>query len=262
MSNLSRSRKLVGVGLLFSAGSLFVMLVVASVGCGGNGLPENGVARVGSVVITKTQLDAGVKEIQSENTGQVPTPEQAAAFQTFQSQVLDYMVTLEVVTQEASALKVAVTDAEVQAQIDALKAQFGGDETLFQQAMTQQGLTLDAMTANLRSRLLLQKAFTAVTQGVTVPDSALQAYYDQNKANFTVGETRRIRHILITPQTASAAGNQGTTTAIQPTQAEWDAALALAQKLRQASCPRRRLCELGQAVLRRPRHQSPGGRPG
>ena len=68
----------------------------------GRRLPSDGVAKVGGTVITQAQLDARVKEIQAQYGDQVPTKEKdAKAFATFQNQVLEYMVTLEVVKQKA-----------------------------------------------------------------------------------------------------------------------------------------------------------------
>jgi foldase protein PrsA len=218
---------------------LFVVLAAVFVGCGGGGLPSDGVGQVGSVVITQAQLDARVKEIQVQYGSQAPTKEKdAKAFATFQNQVLDYLVTLEVAKQKAPGFKVTVTDKDIQTQIDQIKTQFGGDETKFQAALKQQNLTLDSLKKNLGEQLLVQKVIAAVTKSVTVPDAALQTYYDQNKASLKVAEARTIRHILFAPKaagstTATAAAPGVTTTTTQVSTAAWDAALALAQKVRQ-----------------------------
>lgn len=234
------SKKFVGAAVLI------VVLGAVLLGCGGGALPSNGVGKVGSVVITQAQLDEQVKQTQAAYAGQVPTKESdPAGFKTFEAQVVDYLVTLEVVKQKAPGLKVTVTAKDIQAQIDQIKAQFGGDETKFQAAMKAQNLTLDVLKKKLGDQLLTQKVMDAVTKNVTVPDSALQTYYNQNTASFKVEETRTIRHILLAPKapgsttTTTTAGATtttapgATTTTTQPTQAEWDAALALAQKVRQ-----------------------------
>jgi foldase protein PrsA len=225
------------------AAVLFVVLAAMLMGCGGGGLPSDGVGKVGSVVITRAQLDERVKQLQASYAGQVPTKESdPAAFKTFEAQVVDYLVTLQMVKQKAPGLKVTVTDEEIQTQIDQIKTQYGGDETKFQDALKKQNLTLDSLKKSLGDELLIQKVADAVTKNTSdasVPDAALQAYYDQNKASFKVAEARTIRHILFGPKTAgsttttTAAAPGATTTTTQPTQAELDAALTLAQKVRQ-----------------------------
>jgi foldase protein PrsA len=140
------------------------------------------------------------------------------------------------VQQKAAELKVSVTDYEIQTQIDQIKAQFNGDQTKFNDALKAQNLTMDSLAKNLREQTLVTKVIDAVTKNATVTDQQLQDYYNANKANYSVAETRTIRHILIAPKAAAASGTTTTTAAggtTTFTQAEWDAALATAQKVRQ-----------------------------
>lgn len=200
------------------------MVLLALVGCGG-GLPSNGVAKVNDVVITQDQLNARVKEISSQLQGRVPTKEQdPKAFADFERQVVEYMVTLDVIKNQAANLKVNVTAQDVQKQIDQIKQMFGGDEKKFQDALKQQNLTLPALQQNLKEQEQIKQAIAAVTKTVAISDADLQKYYDTHKSEFQVGETRKVSHILIAPKAAKAGA---------PTQAETDAAKAKAEKLRQ-----------------------------
>jgi foldase protein PrsA len=221
---------------LTAAAVLLVVLVALVVGCGGSKLPSDGVAKVGGTVITQAQLDARVKEIQAQYGDQAPTKEKdAKAFATFQTQVLEYLVTLEVVKQKAGELKVAITDYDVQTQVDQIKAMFNGDETKFNDALKQQNLTLDSLKKNLGEQALVTKVIEAVTKDAKVTDQQLQDSYNKNKSKYMVAETRKIRHILFTPVAAGASGSTTTTVAgaaATYTQAEWDAALARAEKVR------------------------------
>jgi foldase protein PrsA len=221
---------------LTAAGVLLVVLVAVLVGCGGGKLPSDGVAKVGGTVITQAQLDARVKEIQAQYGTQAPTKAgDPAAFAVFQNQVLEYLVTLEVVQQKAAELKVTVTAYDIQTQIDTIKAQFNGDQAAFDSALKAQNLTMDSLTKNLQEQTLVTKVIDAVTKNATVTDQQLQDYYNANKSTYMVAETRKIRHILIAPKSADASASTTTTVAgatATYTQAEWDAALATAQKVR------------------------------
>lgn len=210
------------VGVLLAVLALSIVLV----GCGGS-LPDNGVAKVKDSVITQDQLNTRVKEIQAQLQGRVPTKEQdPKAFADFEKQVLDYMVTLDVIKQNQTALKVQVSDADVQKQIDEIKKMFQGDQAQFDAALKQQNVTLAQLKVNLREQELIKRAIDAVTKNAKVSDAELQKYYDSHKSEFNVGETRKVRHILLAP-------TKETSTTATATQAQWDAVKAKAVNLEQ-----------------------------
>jgi parvulin-like peptidyl-prolyl isomerase len=242
---------------------LVVVLLAGTVGlvagCGGN-LPKDAVAKVGSVIITQKAFDQRVAEFEKQYAGQIPDKATAPEdYKLFQQDVLEYMITFEMASQAAKDMKVAVTDADVQTEIDKiLKDTFAGDQTKFDEALATQGITLDQLKISYKESMLLQKVYDEVTKSVTtVPDSDIQAYYDAHKTDYFVAETRIARHILLTPAagrvdgttttsaatttTTAATGSSGTTpatsasttTTAEPTQVDWDSALAGAKAVEQ-----------------------------
>jgi parvulin-like peptidyl-prolyl isomerase len=207
---------------------LLMALLGLLLGCGGGGgakLPSDAMAQVGTVTITQSQYDKKLAELEKQLGSQVPNKQtQAAEYKIFQQQVLDYMVTLEIAKQKQASLKVSVTDAQIQAQIDQIKAMFGGDEAQFAAALKQQNLTLEELKVNLQEQMLVQGLITAVTVDATVPAAAAQAYYDAHKEEFKVPEARLTRHILFAPKTTDASTT--------PTDAQWAEAKARADKIR------------------------------
>jgi foldase protein PrsA len=223
-----------------SALALMLVLAMAVAGCG-TGASKTAMAQVGQTVITEDQFSKKLAEFEAEYAGQVPDQEaDPAGYLDFQRSVLAYMVGLEVVQQKAAALNLAtVTDYDVQNQIDQIRKQsFSGDQTQFDAALKQQNMTLAQLQQSVKEQLLIQRAFSAVTRDVTtVPEADVQAYYNAHKADFYQQETRTARHILIAPLSASSsttdASTAGTTTTTSaPTQADWDAAKAKAEKIR------------------------------
>ena len=269
-------------------------------GCGGN-LPKDAVAKVGSIIITQQAFDERIADFEAQYAGQIPDKEtDAAQYKVFQQDVLEYMITYELASQASTGMKITVTDADVQTELDKVKTStFGGDQAQFDAALKQQGITLDQLKRSYRESMLLQKVYEEVTKSVTtVPDTDIQAYYDAHKTNYFVAETRTARHILLTPvsgrtdattsttttssttsttddsttgssdgsattsDTATATASSSTTTTSLPTQADWDSALAAAKLVRAAARGRCRLDHRSQDVLRRPRLQRDRGRPG
>ena len=212
-------------------------------GCGGSELPDNAVAQVGDVYVTQEQLDARVADFEAQYAGSIPDeatdPE---GYKEFTKDVLDYLITYEVVTQNAEELAIAVTDEEVQTEIDSILEQsFGGDQAQFDEALKAQNMTVEQLKVNYKESMLLQKAYEEVTKDITtVPDADIAAYYEENKADYFVDETRTARHILISPSaeedsstTSTTAAGDTTTTTAAPTEADWEDALSEAEKVRQ-----------------------------
>ena len=240
-------------------------------GCGG-GLSNDAVAKVGSKVFTQQDLDQRVAGFEAQYPGQIPDKtSDPDNYKLFQQDVVEFMITFELATQYASANGITVTDEDVQKQIDTIKEQsFGGDQAKFDEGLKQQGFTLDQLKASIKENTLLQKVYEDVTKDVTtVPDSEIQKYYDAHKSSYFVEETRTARHILIAPDagrvdgttsttstssttsttvgsTDSSTGSSdsssttastptassSTTTTPAPTEADWNAALATANKVR------------------------------
>ena len=172
---------------LVAAGAALAFAVLLLTGCGGD-LPSGTVAKVGDATITQEQFDAKMKEIVAQLKEQAPDKaKDPAGYKLLEQKVLDYMVTLKIAEAKAPSLKVTVTDKDVQDQIDQAMAMFGGDQAKFDAALKQENITLDQLKASYRERTLLTKVAEAVTADVTIPDTEIQKYYDDNKAEFKVG---------------------------------------------------------------------------
>jgi parvulin-like peptidyl-prolyl isomerase len=258
------------VGKRLVAALLVVLLagtVGTLVGCGGD-LSGNAVAKVGKETITKKDLDAKVADFQAQYPGQFPDetsdPQQ---FKQFQQSVLEYLITVQLGTQQAASLGVTVTDEELQKEMDTILAEsFSGDQAAFDKALADQGMTMDQFKATYKESMVMEKVYTEVTKGVTtIPDTEIAAYYEKNKADYFVDETRKARHILIAPIASRSGGTTSTTTTSSttsttlgssdsssttgtasstttapasttttaaPTDADWNTALEIAKKVR------------------------------
>jgi foldase protein PrsA len=226
----------------FLAGALMLITFAAVLplvaGCGsGDTLPAKDVARVGLVEITRDQFNTDLLIYKGVMAGRVPDEKSnPSAYQQFESSVLNHLVTYEMVKAKATSLNVSVTDKEVLDQIALIKANsFGGDQTKFDAALKQSGLTVEQLQIYYRELMLIQKAYVVVTQGETAPsDAEVSAYYDAHKSSYFQQETRTVRHILIIPATSGSSGaaSGSSTTTVAPDDAQWAAALATAQKVR------------------------------
>ncbi|SFS35403.1 peptidylprolyl isomerase [Paenibacillus sp. 453mf] len=106
---------------------------------------------------------------------------------------LENMITMELVDQAAAEANVTVTDEDVNAELETLKTQYGGEEA-FDMALAQSGMTLDALKKNMDLQVKMRKILEPQTD---VTDEEISTYYEENKASFATPEQVRASHILV-----------------------------------------------------------------
>jgi foldase protein PrsA len=204
---------------------LFLLPILFSAGCEGD-LPQGAIAQVGQVSVSQDAFDQ--LKAAYEAAGRAPDKDkQPDEYKSFEQALAEYLVTLEILRQEASNLKVTVSEADVRNEVEKLRQMFLGEEE-FQKSLEAQGLTLEQLGRSLRETLLFDEMKAVVTGDVTVGEDEAAAYYEAHKAEYVEQESREVRHILISPFPTAADGSPAATAG----QDEWDAAEAVAEKVR------------------------------
>ncbi|WP_454192374.1 foldase protein PrsA [Paenibacillus sp. Marseille-Q7038] len=106
---------------------------------------------------------------------------------------LDNMITMELIDQAAAEANVSITEEDVNAEIEALKTQFGGEEAL-NAALAQSGMTLDNLKENTEIQVKIRKILEPQTK---VTDEDISTYYEENKDSFATPEQVKASHILV-----------------------------------------------------------------
>lgn len=138
---------------------------------------KTAVATVNGTDITKAQLYDKLIEAGGEAT-------------------LKNLITTTLVDQEAKNANVTVTDEDLNAEIEDLKTQLGGEEALTA-ALSQSNMTLDDLKKQMPMQVKIRKL---IEPKVTVTEKDISAYYDENKASFNQEEEVRASHILVATQ--------------------------------------------------------------
>jgi parvulin-like peptidyl-prolyl isomerase len=163
-------------------------------------VPADAVALVAGQPVPKTAFDQLVSQAQATYKAEereFPKPG-TADYEAIKNQAVQFLVQRAQFEQEAKALGITITDADVDKRLDELKEQFfGGDDKQYQDALKEQGLTEEQVKADVRAQVVSEKLFETVTKDVNVTDADIQKYYDENKAQYEVQETRDVRHILV-----------------------------------------------------------------
>ncbi len=186
--------------LLLAAAALAAVTLVAA-GCGDTDeVPADAVAVVDGTPITKASLEELLARAKKSYTAQQRDFPKAgtAEYQTLQNQAVAYLVQREEYANEADDLGIKVSDEEITKKVDEVKKQyFKNDQKQFEAGLKQQGYTVEALRQDLVSQLISQKIYESLTKSVKVSDADLQKYYDENKTQYSVAESRAVRHILV-----------------------------------------------------------------
>jgi foldase protein PrsA len=188
--------------------SLLLLALVAALAlaaCGGGSssstdVPEGAIAVVGDKTITKAQFDQLMEaqkkaaEAKKQTFPAVGTPE----YEAVKATVVKGLVEEREWELEGESMGIKVTDEEIATQLKQLKDQyFQGDEQKYQAELVKQGLTDQQVRDELRTRVLSNKIFAAVTKNVNVTETDIANYYKQNSTQYQQPESREVRHILV-----------------------------------------------------------------
>lgn len=153
------------------------------------------VARVNGQEIKKAELMDGAQVIQmrAAQAGQRIDPTA-----DLYRRVLDQLIAIDLLQQDAKTQGVTVSDAEVQQAVAMRKRGFPSEE-IYKKALAQEGITEEHFRQQTRDGITLQKYIaTKLAPKVTVPDQAARDFYEKHKAEMQVPERLHVRHILIT----------------------------------------------------------------
>jgi peptidyl-prolyl cis-trans isomerase SurA len=146
----------------------------------------------------------------------VPSEEEALSAKL---RLLAELVDQDILIARARALKVEVPDADLEKAFSERKSNM--TEEAFQKEISQRGLTADEMRQDLRRELTVQKLLEQeVASKITIGDDAVRAFFEKNRAQFNVAETRhRIAQIVVTPVRDPRVRNRANSDAATPAEA-------------------------------------------
>ena len=111
----------------------------------------------------------------------------------FEQSYLSQLIRRAVLTPEAEDLGIEVTDDELQARLDAIKAEFP-TENAFEEALREQGLTVKQLEFLVHDQILEEELREEITADLAPTEEEIRTYYDENRQQFTETEAQ---HILV-----------------------------------------------------------------
>jgi foldase protein PrsA len=183
--------------------AIFVLaaLALATVGCS---LFTKKAATVNGSVIPMSDVTKQMDRI----TKQHKTAEQEKAFKAqktqIQKQILDLLIDEELYRQEADTMKITVTDAQVETEVNRTIKRFPSQKE-FDTALKDAGMTMDDLRAFTKTRMITEKVNAKVVGTIKVTDAEAKDYYDKNPAQFKDPEKIKVSHILLKTEAEAVA---------------------------------------------------------
>jgi peptidyl-prolyl cis-trans isomerase C len=159
-------------------------------------------ATVDTDKVERWEIEAALKGLEARAGTALPAEKRDEVIRG----LVDQLVAFHAMSQEARERKLGATDAEVEGRLAQIKGGFP-NEAEFLKAMAEQGVTLPQLQRQTRMGLEINKLIeTEIAAKVTVADSEVDAFYQQNLQRFAEGESVHASHILVTaPASAEAA---------------------------------------------------------
>ena len=164
------------------------------------------VAKVNGQEIKKDDLLKGGQVVQMRlaQMGRQIVPTKA-----FYNQVLNELITIRLLQQDAKAQGVNPSDQEVQQVVAANKGQFPSEDA-YKKALQQAGISEATLREQAREQLAVKKYVdTRIASTVNVSDQTAKDFYEKNKDKMQMPERLHLRHIMVqVPQNAPPADKE------------------------------------------------------
>ncbi len=158
------------------------------------------VARVNGVDIPAAELEKAIRNLEANVGNQVPAERRSEIYRG----ILDQLVEMRLLEQEAAARNIKATDAEIAQGIEEMKKQAPNAEA-FTKALASRKMTEADLRAEARQRLAVDKLLTSeIEPKAAVTEADIADFYKKNPQFFMQPEAVRASHILIKADGADA----------------------------------------------------------
>jgi peptidyl-prolyl cis-trans isomerase SurA len=157
--------------------------------------PAGVAATVNGRPITYAQLDKTYKT----QYGQPPENANADLVKSQRLELLGSLITNEIMLQAAEKAGLQAVDADVDAELNKMRAPYTKEE--FDKQLAGRNMTLDDLKTEVRQKLTVDKLIAKeITSHITITDSDVANFYNANKASFNLAEPQvHLSQIVVTP---------------------------------------------------------------
>jgi peptidyl-prolyl cis-trans isomerase SurA len=163
-------------------------------------------AVVGDSVLLGSEVEEKAAPLLTE-VARLPDPgKRAARASALRREVLERLIDDELILQQATELKLAITSEQVDASIEEIKRQNNINDDQLREALRGQGMTMAAYRGDIKKQLLRFRVINiAVGSRVTISDDDVKAYYERHMKSGSNVQVRASHIFVAIPDGADAA---------------------------------------------------------
>ena len=156
------------------------------------------VAVVNDAVVLESDLYSRILPLLGDLQNIADERERARRQKKLMSQILEEMISEELIVQAAKEAKLKVERKEITAAVEEVKKQNKLDDSGLSQALAQQGFTIESYKRDVERQLLRMRSVNMLVRPrVTITDEDVRARYDEMGRRMGVVSKVRLRHVLI-----------------------------------------------------------------
>ena len=162
--------------------------------------PENAIAKVNGTYITQDRFDRNLarqlERIKAMYQIDFTQEQYKEKFAQLKQQVLNQMVSNEILLETAYEYGIEVTTEEVKAEIDKIKSSYPDEDTFLE--MTKQAkYTMEDLRYDIGLQKTYDKLATRLGEDLEISDDEMRTYYENNIDKFSQQEQVKASHILL-----------------------------------------------------------------
>lgn len=175
-----------------------IAVIALSVAGYSRGPKEPLAATVNGKNITIAEVDTRLQQLIGQQSDAFNGPQGEQMKAQYKQRILDQLIEMELVLQEADKRGIKVTDKEVEEQVSQMmKAYNIKDKKDLEKALKQQKMSMDQFYEEVGKRLRVEKLGNEITKDVKVSSKEVEKYFNENKDKFASKDQVRAAHILV-----------------------------------------------------------------
>jgi len=176
---------------------LILAVAIAVVGCSKEPLA----GEVNGKKITVADVDERLQQMTAQQPDVFKGPQGEQLKQQYRANILDQLVDMELMLQEADKVGIKITDKAIDAKVKEMMKTYNiKDQKALEDILKTQKTTMEKFRGEISKLMIIDALGEKVTKGVKVSNKDAENYYNTHKTEFATKDQVHVAHILVQKQ--------------------------------------------------------------